>query len=75
MKYAIVEADKAAAAGINLVTHRVCDGKTVLNENELRMLVKSGAATSNTAAAKALGATGLKGRLATREVVKFWRKG
>lgn len=71
MKYAIVDADKAEAAGINLAFHRVYDGKTVLNENELLMLGRA-RGMSNLEMAQELGAEEMLGRLATREVTRFW---
>lgn len=72
MKYAIVDAAKAAENGIDLATHRVEDGKVVLNENELLMRGRA-SGLGNLDVAKLMGGESLLTRSQVRSVTNYWK--
>lgn len=73
MKYAIVDASKAEAMGIDLALHRASGGKVVLNENELLMMGKP-SGKSNLQVAKGMGGTTLLTRTEARKKTQRWKK-
>ena len=74
MKYAIVDADKAAEYGFKASHHRSSSaGKIVVNENELQMLGRKLGISSNAEVAALLGGDALLGRKETRLKTMRWK--